>query len=68
MPSMSYCAFENTCSELSQLKAMVGYAIDDNEPLDLNEYEKPYFDRISDEMAELIELIEQYQTQFQVAE
>jgi len=64
MPSMSYCAFENTAAELQQCQNMIGEAVDDGEPLDLNRYEQPYFDSMKRRCQELIAALEQYEEHF----
>ena len=68
MPSMSYCAFENTSIEIDQLMQMVGGAIDDNEKLDLNRYEARYFSTLQFRLQNLQELLEQYAEHFACAE
>ena len=64
MPSMSYCAFENTSGELDQLVDMLERALDDGEPLDLNEYEQRAFENTPSKLRELLELLEEYEDQF----
>jgi len=64
MPSMSYCAFENTAAELRQCQNMIAEAVDDGEPLDLNRYEQPYFDSMKRRCQELIAALEQYEEHF----
>jgi hypothetical protein len=57
---MSYCAFENTELEITQLIGMVSDAIDNDEGLNLNDYEKPAYRRLRRKMAELIKLMNTY--------
>jgi len=64
MPSMSYCAFENTTAEMQQCENMIGEAIDDGVPLDLNRYERPFFDNMKERAQQLIALLEQYEDHF----
>jgi hypothetical protein len=65
MSSMTYCAFENSSLELDQLTRMVGDAIDDNEPLDLNRDEQRYFQAMMNRLQTLQELMEQYAEHFE---
>jgi hypothetical protein len=64
MPSMSYCAFENTSGELDQLGDMLERALDSGEPLDLNEYEQRAFENMPSKLRELLKLLEEYEDQF----
>ena len=64
MPSMSYCAFENTTIEMRQCENMIGEAIDDHVPLDLNRYDRLYFDGMKERAEQLIALLEQYEDHF----
>ena len=57
IPNMSYCAFENTYRALKQLKDMLNEALDNQEPMDLNQYEQRPYRNMSDLCAEIQELI-----------
>ena len=56
-PNMSYCAFENTYKALKQLKDMLNEALDNQEPMDLNQYEQRPYRNMSDLCAEIQKLI-----------
>jgi hypothetical protein len=63
-PNMSYCAFENTSKAMDQLEDMLGNAIDENEPLDINQYERRYFYRMKEQAQKLAAMMEQYEEHF----
>jgi len=60
-PNMSYCAFENTANAMEQCANMVQEALDNNEPLDLNQYEQRPFDGMYEQCRALMELLERYE-------
>jgi hypothetical protein len=60
-PSMSYCAFENTSLHLNQVMNMLDEALQENEPLDLNEYEKRAYNRMYEQCRKLMNLLEDHQ-------
>ncbi len=53
MPSMSYCMFENTASEMNQVLDKMS-ACRDVEELDLNEYEQVAFRMLYEQCQEYI--------------
>lgn len=60
-PSMSYCAFENTGNHLDQVMNMLDEALQENEPLDLNEYEQRAYNRMYEQCRKLMDLLEDHQ-------
>jgi len=64
MPSMSYCAFENTTIEIWQLISMLKEAVDDMEPIKFNEHENYYFTRMSGLIEKLQNAIGDYNRAF----
>lgn len=60
-PSMSYCAFENTGNHLEQVMNMLDEALQENEPLDLNDYEKRAYSRMYEQCRKLMDLLEDHQ-------
>lgn len=60
-PSMSYCAFENTGNHLEQVMNMLDEALQENEPLDLNEYEQRAYNRMYEQCRRLMDLLEEHQ-------
>lgn len=60
-PNMSYVAFENTAKAMDQCADMLQEALDSNEPLELNQYERPHFDRMYEQCRALMELLERHQ-------
>lgn len=60
-PSMSYCAFENTGNHLEQVMNMLDEALQENEPLDLNEYEQRAYNRMYEQCRRLMDLLEDHQ-------
>ena len=60
-PSMSYCAFENTGNHLKQVMNMLDEALQENEPLDLNEYEQRAYNRMYEQCRKLMDLLEEHQ-------
>lgn len=60
-PSMSYCAFENTSLHLDQVMNMLDEALQENEPLDLNEYEQRAYNRMYEQCRRLMDLLEDHQ-------
>lgn len=60
-PSMSYCAFENTGNHLEQVMNMLDEALQENEPLDLNEYEQRAYNRMYEQCRKLMDLLEDHQ-------
>lgn len=60
-PSMSYCAFENTGNHLEQVMNMLDEALQENEPLDLNEYEQRAYNRMYEQCRKLMDLLEEHQ-------
>jgi len=63
-PNMSYVAFENTSRAMEQCEGTVGNAIDDGEPLVLDQYERHYFAGMKLRCQQLIERLEQYKEHF----
>ena len=60
-PSMSYCAFENTSLHIDQVANMLDEALQENEPLDLNEYEQRAYNRMYEQCRKLMDLLEDHQ-------
>ena len=60
-PNMSYCAFENTSRAMTQLCGMLEEALENGEPLSLNQYELPHYRAMFDKCQALMELIEQHE-------
>ena len=60
-PSMSYCAFENTGNHLEQVMNMLDEALQENEPLDLNEYEQRAYNRMYEQCRRLMDLLGDHQ-------
>lgn len=60
-PNMSYCAFENTSRAMNQLCGMLEDAIDNGEPLDLNQYELPHYRAMFDKCQALMALLEEHE-------
>lgn len=60
-PSMSYCAFENTGNHLEQVMNMLDEALQENEPLDLNDYEQRAYNRMYEQCRKLMDLLEDHQ-------
>jgi hypothetical protein len=60
-PSMSYCAFENTGNHINQVMNMLDEALQENEPLDLNDYEKRAYSRMYEQCRNLMSLLEDHQ-------
>ena len=60
-PNMSYCAFENTARAMDQLCGMLESALEDGEPLNLNQYEMPHYRAMFDKCQALMDLIEQHE-------
>lgn len=60
-PSMSYCAFENTSLHLDQVMNMLDKALQENEPLDLNDYEKRAYNYMYEQCRRLMALLEDHQ-------
>lgn len=60
-PNMSYCAFENTAAAMDQCMAMVEQALEDGEPLELNQYEQRPFNNMYEKCRAFMELMEQHQ-------
>lgn len=60
-PSMSYCAFENTANHMDQVANMLDEALQANEPLELNRYERRPYEGMYEKCRRLMELLEQHQ-------
>jgi hypothetical protein len=60
-PNMSYCAFENTAAAMDQLAEMLDNAVQNNEPLDLNQYELRHYREMHEKCRALMELLEQHE-------
>jgi hypothetical protein len=60
MPNMSYCAFENTLSDMRQILEMMREAGTVND-LNMNEYEQAAFARLSDTANKILEEVDRLQ-------
>lgn len=60
-PSMSYCAFENTANHMDQVANMLEEALQENEPLYLNQYERRPYEGMWEKCRRLMALLEEHQ-------
>lgn len=61
MPSMSYCMFENTSSEMNQCLNHMDSAINvDGESLNLNSYEKNAFHTLYEQCKEFVKMYDEF--------
>lgn len=60
-PNMSYCMFENTLAAMRQCAEALQGALDNDEPLELNQYERRPFNAMFDMCETMLELLEQHQ-------
>jgi hypothetical protein len=60
-PNMSYCMFENTMAAMKQCAAGIEEALENGEPLQLNQYEQRPFNNMYEMCRAMMELLEQHQ-------
>ena len=60
-PSMSYVAFENTSNHMDQVALMLEEALQEGEPLELNQYERRPYEGMYEKCRALMELLEEHQ-------
>jgi hypothetical protein len=58
---MSYCAFKNTSAAMNQIAGMLDEAIQNRQPLELNDFEIRYYRSMHDKCSSLMELLEQHE-------
>lgn len=64
-PNMSYCAFENTGRAIDQLIAMLLEATDECEKLDFSHDEQRAYNELRDKMADLVQVMDEYEDMLQ---
>jgi hypothetical protein len=60
-PNMSYCMFENTMAAMKQCASGIEEALENGEPLELNQYEQRPFNEMYEMCRAMMELLEQHQ-------
>jgi hypothetical protein len=60
-PNMSYCMFQNTMAAMMQCASGIEEALENGEPLELNQYEQRPFNEMYEMCRALMELLEQHQ-------
>ena len=60
-PTMSYCMFENTMAAMRQCASGIEEALENGEPLELNQYEQRPFNEMYEMCRAMMELLEQHQ-------
>jgi hypothetical protein len=60
-PNMSYCMFENTMAAMKQCASGLEEALENGEPLELNQYEQRPFNNMYEMCRAMMELLEQHQ-------
>ena len=60
-PNMSYCMFENTMAAMKQCASGIEEALENGEPLELNQYEQRPFNNMYEMCRAMMELLEQHQ-------
>jgi hypothetical protein len=60
-PNMSYCMFENTMAAMKQCASGIEEALENGEPLRLNQYEQRPFNEMYEMCRAMMELLEQHQ-------
>ena len=58
---MSYCMFENTMAAMKQCASGLEEALENGEPLELNQYEQRPFNNMYEMCRAMMELLEQHQ-------
>ena len=64
-PNMSYCMFENTMAALNQCSGAIEEALDNDEPLELNQYEHRPFNEMYEMCRSIMNLLEQHEEMVQ---
>ena len=60
-PNMSYCMFENTMAAMRQCASGIEDALENGEPLRLNQYEQRPFNSMYEMCQSIMDLLEQHQ-------
>ena len=64
-PNMSYCMFENTMAALNQCSGAIEEALENNEPLELNQYEHRPFNEMYEMCRSIMNLLDQHEEMVQ---
>jgi len=64
-PNMSYCMFENTMAAMKQCASGLEEALENGEPLELNQYEQRPFNEMYEMCRAVMELLEQHEEMVQ---
>jgi len=64
-PNMSYCMFEDTMAALNQCSGAIEEALENNEPLELNQYEHRPFNEMYEMCRAIMNLLDQHEEMVQ---